>query len=73
MCVCVCLYVEPVPISKDYVPPRIKIGSLVCLYTPVSPSVPEMKGMPLGASFFEDAAWWSLYILYLLECQVELP
>ena len=33
-----------------------KIGSVVCLYTPVSPRVSEMEGlyMLLGASFFED-------------------
>ena len=53
---CVCLYVEPVSRSKDYAQSRIKIGSVVCLYTPVSSSEPEMEGiyMPLGASFFED-------------------
>ena len=42
---CVCLYVEPVSRSKDYVRSRIKIGSVVYLYTPVSPSVPEIEGM----------------------------
>ena len=36
-----------------------KIGSVVCLNTPVSPSVPEMEGISAtgdggGASFFED-------------------
>ena len=32
------------------------IGSVICLYTPVSLGVLEMEGiyMPLGASFFED-------------------
>ena len=31
----------------------MKIGSVVCLYTPVSPSVPEMEGIyALGASYF---------------------
>ena len=56
MCVCVCLYAEPVSRSKDHVRSRMKMGSVVCLYTPVSPSVPEMEGvyMPLGASFFKD-------------------
>ena len=45
MCVCVCLYVEPVSRSKDCVRSRMKIGSVVCLYTPVSPSVPKMEGI----------------------------
>ena len=39
-----CLHVEPVSRSKDCVRSRMKIGSVVCLYTPVSPSVPEMEG-----------------------------
>ena len=54
MCVCVCLFVEPVSRSKDYIRSRMKIGSVVCLYTPLSPSVPEMEGiyMTLGALFF---------------------
>ena len=46
------LYVEPVSRSKDYVRSWIKhrkTGSVLCLCTPVSPSVPER-----GASFFED-------------------
>ena len=55
MCVCVCLYVEPVSRSKDYVRSRLKIGSVVCLYTPVSPSVPEMEGIYVtGGILFED-------------------
>ena len=50
-----CSYVEPVFRSKDYVWSQIKIGFVVCLYAPVSLSVPEMEGnMPLGASFFDD-------------------
>ena len=54
-CKCVCLYIEPVSRSKDYVWSQIKIGFVVCLYTPVSSSVSEMEGnMPLGASFFDD-------------------
>ena len=57
MWVCVCLYVEPVSRSKDYVQSGIKIGSVVCLYTHVSPSMPKMEGiyiyMLLGASSFE--------------------
>ena len=56
MCVCVCLYVEPVSRSKDYVQSLTEIGSVVCLYIPVSPSVRETEGillyMPLGASLF---------------------
>ena len=50
MCVCVCLCVESVSRSKDYVRSRIKIGSVVCLCTPVSPIVPEMD-IPLGRHF----------------------
>ena len=45
MCVCVCSYVEPVSRSKDYVRSLIKIGFVVCLYIPVSPSVAEMEGI----------------------------
>ena len=45
MCVYVCLYVEPVSRSKGYVRSCIKIGSVVCLYTAVLPSVPEREGM----------------------------
>ena len=36
---------------------KCKIGSVLCLYPPVSPSVPEMEGIYMfhwGASFFED-------------------
>ena len=35
-------HVEPVSRSKDHVRSGIKIGSVLCLCTPVSPSVPEM-------------------------------
>ena len=54
VCMCVCLYVEPVSKSKDFVRSRIKIGSVECLYTRVSPSGPEMEGIYVtGVSFFE--------------------
>ena len=49
MCV---LYVEPVSRSKDYVRSRIHIGSVVCLYTPVSPSATEMED--IYVTFVED-------------------
>ena len=45
VCVYECSNVEPVSRSTDYVRSRIQIGSVVCLYTPVSPSVPEMDGI----------------------------
>ena len=45
MCVSVCLYVEPVSISTDCVRSGINIDSVVCLYTPVLLSVPEMEGI----------------------------
>ena len=61
MCVCMCLYVEPVSRSKDYVRFRIKVGSVVCLCAPVSPNVPEMEGIYATGGilffsffFFED-------------------
>ena len=76
MCVCVSLYVEPVLRSKDYVRSQIKVSSVICLYKPVSPSVPEMEGVyvPLGGILFlRMYLWWSLCTLYLLACQVELP
>ena len=75
MCVCACLYVEPVWKSKDYVWSRIKIGSVICLNTPVSPSVPEMKWNLYatgGNPFLRMYLWLSLCTLYLLPCQVEL-
>ena len=39
LCVFVCLDVEPVSRSVDYAGSWIKIGSVLCFYTPVSPSV----------------------------------
>ena len=70
MCVCVCLYVEPVSRSKDYVQSLTEIGSVVCLYIPVSPSVRETEAillyMPLGASlflvFFGGCAFGGVYV-----------
>ena len=38
----VCLYVEPVSTSKDYVRSGMKTDSVLCLCTPLSSSVPEM-------------------------------
>ena len=52
MCVRVYLYVEPVSRSKGYVRSRLKIGSVVCLYTPVSPSVPEILSIYATGAFF---------------------
>ena len=46
-----CLHVELVSRSKDYVRSRMKIGSVVYLYTPVSPSVPEMEGIYATGGF----------------------
>ena len=55
MCVCVCLHIEPVSKSKDYVRSLIKMGSVVCLHTPVSPSVPEMESIyATGVILFEN-------------------
>ena len=48
MCVCVCLYVEPVSRAKDLVRSHIKIGYVACMCTPVSQCI----YIPLGASFF---------------------
>ena len=76
------LYVEPVSRSKDYVLSRIKIGSVVCLYIPVFPSVPEMKGIyATGGSFFFFFSFFlggyvplvEFIYLVLLACHVELP
>ena len=54
------------------------MGSVVCLYTPVSQSVPEMEGIYATGGIFclllsRMYFWWSLCSLYLLACQVELP
>ena len=45
VCIFVCLYVEPVLRPKDYVRSLIKMGSVLCLCTPVWPSVPKMYGI----------------------------
>ena len=45
MYACVNVNVEPVSRYKDYVRSRIKIGSVVCLYTALSVRVPEMEGL----------------------------
>ena len=79
MSMCVFLYVEPVSRSKDYVRPRIKIGLVVCLYTPVSPSVLELEGRLYNTRsilfflFLRMNLWGSLHTLCLLACQMELP
>ena len=63
MCVRVCLYAEPVLRSKDYVRSRIKIGSVVRLYTPVSPSVPPLGGIyATGGILFWGWTFGRLYI-----------
>ena len=68
MCVCVCGYAEPVSSSKDCVRFRLKSCSAVCLYTPVSPSVPEMEGKYAT----EDVPLLELLYLILAR-QVDLP
>ena len=45
MCVCVCLYVEPVSRSKDCSVSNINWFCRMPVHTPVSPSVPEMEGI----------------------------
>ena len=60
----VCLHVEPVLRSEDDVQSGIKIGSVLCLYTPLSLSVPEMEGI--------YATGDSLCILNLLTSQMEI-
>ena len=47
MCIFVCLNVEPGSESKDCFWSRIKMGLVLCLYTPVSPNVPEREGINL--------------------------
>ena len=51
---------------------RKKNGSVVCLYIPMSPSVPEMEGIYAtgGILFLTMYLWWSLCTFAL---QVELP
>ena len=61
-----CLHVELVSRSKDYVRSRMKSGSVVRLYTAVSPNVPEMEGIHATAGilfffFLRMYLWWSLY------------
>ena len=75
MCVCVCLRVEPVSRSKDYVRSRIKTGSVVCLFTPVSSCVPEIEGIYATGEHtaFENVPLVGCMYMYLLACQVELP
>ena len=66
--ICVCLYVEPVSRSKDYVSSRIKIGSVVCLYTSASPSVPEMEVIPQEGILFSSSSFFSFVVLFCLFC-----
>ena len=48
---------------KDYVRSRIKIGSVVCLYTPVLPSVPEMDGVyATEGTLFWECTFGGVYI-----------
>ena len=72
MCVCVSLHVEPILRFKDYVWSCMKIGSVVCLYTPVLPIVPEIEGIHAtgGAFTFEDVPLVEFIYttLYLLTC-----
>ena len=77
MYLCITSYVEPVSSSKDYVRSGVKFGSVLCLYTPVSRSVPEMEGMIIvchgrASSFMKLYLWRSLCALHLLACQVRL-
>ena len=62
MCVCVCLYVEPVFRSKDLE------QKLVLLYVCTN----LCRRVCLKWRVYM-ALWWSLCLLYLLACQVELP
>ena len=76
--VCMCVFICSTSFEiKDYVQSQIKIGSVVCLYTPVSPSVPQMEGIHATGGFFcfvlRMYLWCSSYTLYLLARQVELP
>ena len=76
MYACVCLYVEPVSRSNDYIRSRIKIGSVACLYTPVSPSVPEMEGIYVtgGILFFRMYLLVEfIYLVFTLHARWELP
>ena len=62
-CKCVCLYVESVLRSEDYdqslIKKKLKIGSFVCLHTPVSLKVPEMEGIyATGDILFLNELMW---------------
>ena len=62
----VCVFnVKPVLRSKHCVQFLMKFGFFVCLYIPVLPSVPEIKGM-YGAgwrSFLSELVWRSGKVL----------
>ena len=51
-----------------------KIHSVLCLCTPVSPSVSEMQGIHAtgGQPFLRMYLWWSLCTLYLYACRVRV-
>ena len=63
-CVSVRLYVEPVLRSTDCIRSWKKIGSVVWLHTPASPSMPEMEGMyaPLKDILFWRCAFGGVYV-----------
>ena len=75
-CGCICLhklYVQPVLRPKDYVRCWIKIGSVVCLYTPVSPDLPEMEDVYDAEGQFLCVLYVLFFMcLYLLACQVRV-
>ena len=52
MYVLVCLFLEPISRSKD--PVNIKIGSVLCLRTPVPETEDIYIYIPLRGTFFED-------------------
>ena len=62
---CVCLYVEPISRSKDYVRSWIKTDSVVCLSTPVSPSVLGTEDVyaPGGVLL-----WWCTFAGVYIPC-----
>ena len=65
MCVFM-IYVEQVSRSKDSVRSWTKIGSFICIYTLVSPSVPEMESVcyAIGGILFEGVP--SVEFIYLV-------
>ena len=69
MYVLVCLFLEPISRSKD--PVNIKIGSVLCLRTPV-PETEDIYIYHCGAPFLRMYLRWSLCTLYLLACQVRV-